>query len=387
MRHPILLRFFVPLLLFGLAWMPAQAVEIPPPPKVPVRAYVLMDFYSGAILGQENADVRMEPASITKLMTGYLVYQALQENRIKLTDQVSISEKAWRMEGSRMFVPINSQVPVEDLIMGMDVQSGNDATVALAEYVGGSEGSFVELMNKQAAALGMVDTHFTNSSGLPDPNHYTTAKDIALLLRAIIKDFPEDYKRYSVREFTFNKIKQQNRNRLLDLDPSVDGGKTGHTHSAGYCLTVSAKRDNTRLISVVLGAKTEKERVSATQSLLNYGFSFYAAEPIYEADKAVTTARIWKGTVNQLPLGVTTTLFVTVPKGTFQNVKAAFEVNKGKLTAPVSRGSPLGQITVAQGDKVLQTVPLEALQDVPQAGFFGRLWDTLWYPLWRLFHW
>jgi len=388
MRHTTVLRFFFFLMLSSLFGLPVRAEDnLPAPPQVPVRAYVLEDFHSGEILAQDNADARMEPASITKLMTGYIVYKYLQEGRIKLTDPVSISEKAWRAEGSRMFVQVGSKIPLEDLIMGMDIQSGNDATIALAEYIAGTEEAFVELMNKEAARLGMNNTHFTNSPGLPNPNHYTTARDIATLLRAIIKQFPEDYKRYSVREYTYNNIRQQNRNRLLDLDNSVDGGKTGHTSSAGYCLAASAKRGDMRLISVVLGTKLEKQRVSATQALLNYGFTFYETQPVYEADKPLTTVRIWKGQSNQLPLGVIDSVYATVPKGKSQEVKSSFQVEPGKITAPVTRGAPFGTITVTRGDKTLMNTPLVALQDVPLAGFFGRLWDTLWWPIYALFHW
>ena len=388
MRYTTALRLFFFLTLSSLLGLSARAEDnLPAPPQVPVRAYVLADFYSGEILAQDNADARMEPASITKLMTGYIVYKYLQEGRIKLTDPVSISEKAWRAEGSRMFLQVGSKVSVEDLIMGMDIQSGNDATIALAEYVAGSEDAFVELMNKEATRLGMKNTHFTNSPGLPNPDHYTTARDIATLLRAIIKQFPEDYKRYSVREYTYNNIRQYNRNRLLDLDNSVDGGKTGHTSSAGYCLAASAKRGDMRLISVVLGAKLEKQRVSATQALFNYGFTFYETQPVYEADKPLTTVRIWKGQSNQLPLGVIDSVYATVPKGKSQELKSSFQVEPGKITAPVTRGAPFGTITVTRGDKTLRSIPLVALQDVPLAGFFGRLWDTLWWPIYALFHW
>jgi D-alanyl-D-alanine carboxypeptidase (penicillin-binding protein 5/6) len=388
MRPVIILRLVLPLLLLSLLWVTGRAAEsIPSPPQVPVRAYVLMDFYSGDILAQDNGDVRMEPASITKLMTGYILYKNLKEGHIKLTDQVTISDKAWRTGGSRMFVQVGTKVALEDLIMGMDVQSGNDATVALAEDVAGSESAFADLMNQEAAKLGMTNTHFMNSTGLPDPNHYTTAHDIALLLRAIIKQFPDDYKRYAVREFTYNNITQQNRNRMLGLDESVDGGKTGYTNNAGYCLAASAKRGDMRLVSVVLGAKRERERVIATQALLNYGFHFYETHPVYEADKPLTEVRLWKGTVNKLPLGVIETLYVTVPKGKFPEVHAGFQADKVTITAPVTRGTPFGNITVTMGDKTLVNTPLVALQDVPRAGFFKRLWDTLWYPVYALFHW
>lgn len=377
MRHLTAFRplVFFPLLLLGLSFS-AWAETIPDPPQLPVHSYVLMDYHSGKILVESHSDERAEPASITKLMTGYVIYGNLREGHVKLDDQVTISEKAWRTEGSRMFVNVGTKVPLEDLLLGMIVQSGNDATVALAEHVAGSESAFADLMNQQAAKLGLTNSHFINSPGLPDPNHYTTARDIALLLRAIIKEFPEDYKRYSVREYTYNNITQPNRNRLLGLDDSVDGGKTGHTKPAGYCLAVSAQRGDMRLISVVLGAKTERERVSATQTLLNYGYRFFESRKLYEANKPLTEARIWKGKENKLPLGLSEDLYVTTPKGRAQEVTTALKVNP-LIEAPVQKGAPFGSVVATLGADTLSDTPLVALQDVAEAGFFGRLWDQI----------
>lgn len=355
---------------------PAGAETIPAPPELPVRSYILMDAYSGQTLAQMNGDERMEPASITKLMTGYVLYKRLQEGVAKLDDMVTISEKAWRMEGSRMYVELGSQVPVKDLLLGMVVQSGNDATVALSEYAAGSESAFVELMNQQAAELGLANSHFTNSEGLPDPNHYMSARDIATLGRAIIRNFPEYYKEYSVREFTYNKIKQQNRNRLLWQDSSVDGLKTGHTNSAGYCLAASAKRGDMRLIAVVLGAKTEKDRLRASQELLNYGFSFFETQKIYNANESLTEARVWKGDQNYLPAGVVGGFYVTLPKGRAADLKTAIDVNPD-LMAPVQQGEPVGEVTATLDGQIINKAPLTALQNVGEAGLFGRLWDGL----------
>ncbi|HQA25501.1 MAG TPA: D-alanyl-D-alanine carboxypeptidase family protein, partial [Candidatus Competibacteraceae bacterium] len=314
--RPISLLWLLIFAVLNSGWVAAGAAEtIPPPPQLPVRAYVLMDYQSGNLLANLKGDERMEPASITKLMAGYVIYKALKTGKIHADDKVTITERAWKTSGSRMYVKVGSQVPVEDLLMGMVVQSGNDATVALAEHVAGSEETFVELMNREAARLGMKDSHFTNAPGLPDPNHYVSAHDIATLTRALIQDFPDQYSRYSVRSFKYNNIEQPNRNRLLLTDSSVDGVKTGHTESAGYCLVSSAKRNDTRLIAVVLGAEKEKDRFQASQALLNYGFSFFESRKLYDANAPIVTARIWKGQESELPLGVTQALYVTVPKG------------------------------------------------------------------------
>ena len=360
----------------GAALAQTAALAVPPPPQVPVRGYVLMDYQSGNLLANSKGDERMEPASITKLMTGYVIYRALQSGKIHLNDQVTISEKAWRTGGSKMFVKLGSQVSVEDLLLGMVVQSGNDATVALAEHVAGSEETFVKLMNQEAERLGMTNSHFTNAAGLPDPNHYMSAHDIATLARAVIRDFPEHYPRYSVRSFKYNNIEQQNRNRLLLTDPSVDGVKTGHTESAGYCLVSSAKRNDTRLIGVVLGAQKEKERFQASQALLNYGFSFFESRKLYDANTPIITARIWKGQENELPLGVTQPLYVTVPKGQAPQVSTTTTVQP-TIIAPAQKDQPFGEITVRLGDQEVSKTPLVALQEVPESGWFGRMIDAV----------
>lgn len=382
-------RFWLIFLLLCSALVPVSlpAQETPPLPPLPVRSYILEDFASGTVLAESNPDVRVEPASITKLMTGYLIYQAIKEGKVKLDDMVTISERAWRTGGSRMYVQVGTQVKVDDLLLGMVVQSGNDATVALAEHLAGSEAAFAEMMNREAARLGMTNSHFMNAPGLPDPNHYMSARDIATLVRAIIQDFPQDYGRYSVREFTYNKITQPNRNPLLGKDPSVDGVKTGHTQSAGYCLAASAKRDNMRLISVVLGAKTEKERFFISQTLLNYGFLNFISRTLYAAAAPLTEVPVWKGEIGYLPLGVTQPLAVALPKNNAQvELKTEMRINDAILIAPVAQGTPLGTVTVVNGEKALSEAPLVALRNVAEAGFFGRLWDSILLFFYSLFH-
>ena len=369
----------LPLLLW-IGLMPggsvAYAQAMPPPPSVPVRGYVLMDYQSGNLLANLKGEERMEPASITKLMTGYVIYKALNSGKIRLDDQVTISEKAWRTQGSKMFVKIGSQVSVDELLSGMVVQSGNDATVALAEHVSGSEETFVTLMNQEAQRLGLTNSHFTNTPGMPDPEHYMTARDIAVLAQAIIREFPEHYARYSVRSFKYNNIEQQNRNRLMLIDPTVDGIKTGHTQSAGYCLASSAKRGDTRLISVVLGAQKEKERVQATQALLSYGFSNFESRKLYDANTPIVTTRIWKGEENELALGIAQGLSVTVPKGQAPQVSTTTTVQP-TIIAPVQKDQPLGEIVVKLGEQEISRTPLVALKDVPESGWFGRMIDTI----------
>lgn len=370
---------FLPLLTLALltpSWTTAQAQAIPPPPQVPVRAYVLMDYQSGNLLANVKGDERMEPASITKLMTAYVIYKALKSAKIRLNDQVTISEKAWRTPGSKMFIKVGSQVSVEDLLMGMVVQSGNDATVALAEHVAGSEETFAKLMNQEAERLGLKNSHFTNAPGLPDPNHYMSARDIAVLTQALIQDFPDQYARYSIRSFKYNNIEQQNRNRLLLTDSSVDGVKTGHTESAGYCLVSSARRNDTRLIGVVLGADKERDRFQASQALLNYGFSFFESRKLYDANTPIVTARIWKGQGNELPLGVTHALYVTVPKGQAPQVSTTTTVQP-KIVAPARKDQPFGDIVVKLGDQEVSKTSLVALQEVPESGWFGRMIDSI----------
>ncbi|MCC8987669.1 MAG: D-alanyl-D-alanine carboxypeptidase [Candidatus Contendobacter sp.] len=380
-----LLLLFVCVNLGGTAALAQKTEAIPPPPQVPVRAYVLMDYQSGNLLANLKGDERMEPASITKLMTAYVVYKALKSGKIHLTDQVTISEKAWRTQGSKMFVKIGSQVPVEDLLMGMVVQSGNDATVALAEHIAGSEETFTKLMNQEAERLGMTNSHFTNAPGMPDPNHYMSARDIAVLARAIIQDFPEHYPRYSVHSFKYNNIEQQNRNRLLLTDASVDGVKTGHTESAGYCLVSSAKRNDTRLISVVLGAQKERERFQASQALLNYGFSFFESRKLYDAGTPIVTTRIWKGQENELPLGVVQPLYVTVPKGQAPQVNTTTTVQP-IIVAPAQKDQVFGEVVVKLGDQEVSKTPLVALKEVPESGWFGRMIDSILMFFYSLFN-
>ena len=377
LRLPLLLLLiFVGVNPGGTAALAQKAEAIPPPPQIPVRAYVLMDYQSGNLLASMKGDERMEPASITKLMTAYVIYKALKSGKINLDDQVTISEKAWRTQGSKMFIRIGSQVSVEDLLMGMVVQSGNDATVALAEHVAGSEETFAKLMNQEAERLGLKNSHFINAPGMPDPNHYMSARDIALLARSIIQDFPEHYPRYSVRSFKYNNIEQQNRNRLLLTDSTVDGVKTGHTESAGYCLVSSARRNDTRLISVVLGADKERDRFQASQALLNYGFSFFESRKLYDASTPIVTTRIWKGQENELPLGVAQPLYVTVAKGQAPQVNTTTTVQP-TIVAPAQKDQPFGEIVVKLGDQEVSKTPLVALKEVPESGWFGRMIDSI----------
>jgi D-alanyl-D-alanine carboxypeptidase (penicillin-binding protein 5/6) len=380
MLHSNLIRkLLFPFVAFSLllvGWNAARAEPVPPLSPLPVRGYILLDHQSGIVLAEMKGDERMEPASITKLMTAYVIYKALKSGKIHLNDQVTISEKAWRTPGSKMFVKIGTQVSVEDLLMGMVVQSGNDATVALAEHVAGSEETFVKLMNQEAERLGLKNSHFTNAPGMPDPNHYMSARDIATLARALIRDFPDQYTRYSVRSFKYNNIEQPNRNRLLLTDASVDGVKTGHTESAGYCLVSSARRDDTRLIGVVLGAQKERDRFQASQTLLNYGFSFYESRKLYDADTPIVTTRIWKGQENELPLGVTYPLYVTVPKGQATQVSTT-TIIQPTIVAPVQKDQSFGEIVVKLGDQEMSKTPLVALREVPESGWFGRMIDAI----------
>lgn len=349
---------------------------IPAPPQVQARGYFLMDFVSGQVLAATNENQRLEPASLTKLMSAYAVFHALKDGRIKLSDQVRISPYARDQDGSRMFVDVGTQVSVENLIQGMIVQSGNDATVALAEHVAGSEPVFVDLMNQYAQQIGMSSTHFQNSPGMPGPEHYTTAHDIALLAAALIRDYPEYYKWYSQREFTWNKITQPNRNGLLERDPTVDGLKTGHTDSAGYCLVSSAKRDAMRLVSVVMGSPTVRAREDASAALLNYGFGFYQTRKLYAANAPVMTLPVWKGVAEEVKLGVPRDVYATIPRGQEGSLSAAADVTE-PLTAPLQRQGAVGKLRVTLGDQTIGTYPLHPIEDVGEAGFFGRIIDDV----------
>lgn len=351
-------------------------IKIPAPPRLAASSYFLQDFDSGRILAERNADEVLPPASLTKIMTVYIAFRELSNNRLNLDDMVTISEKAWRTPGSKMFIEVNKQVKVEDLLKGIIIQSGNDASVAIAEHIAGDEHTFAELMNQQAQRLGMHSTHFMNATGLPVPDqHYTTARDLALLTRAVIKEFPEYYRWDSVKEFTFNNITQKNRNILLWRDESVDGVKTGHTEEAGYCLIASAKREQMRLISVVLGTKSKSARANESQTLLNYGFRFYDTHKLYDADTELTTARVWKGASDTVSLGVAEDLYVTISRRHYKEMKAATSVDV-KIMAPVKQGDQLGVVNVTLRDETVRSMPLVALNAVEKGSFLQRTYDS-----------
>jgi len=371
-RLPSLLFLFALLGFYRLSL--ADQVLIPAPPEVGAKAYIVEDFNSGRVLAESNADQRLEPASLTKIMTAYVVFRELAAGHLKLDDMVMVSEKAWRTEGSRMFAQVGAQIPVEMLLKGMIVQSGNDASVALAEHIAGDEAVFAQMMNQNAERLGMKNTHYKNSMGLPDPEHYTTARDLVTLTRAMIDEFPEFYKWHAIKEFEFNGIKQHNRNRLLWRDPTVDGVKTGHTEGAGFCLVASSIRDGMRLISVVLGTKSDNDRANANQALLNYGYRFFETRPIYKANEKLSETRVWKGEDTQLALGLNRDFYVTFPRGQYQNLKAGIEINT-MVTAPVKLGDKLGTVKVTFNDEMVGQQDLVAMKAVNEGGFFRRTID------------
>lgn len=363
---------------------PALPAVTPTAPTLSAKGYVLMDAASGKILASQNADERMPPASLTKMMTSYVISAALREGRIHAEDLVRISDKAWRTGGSKMFVKIGTDVPVHELMQGIIVDSGNDACVAMAEYLAGTEEAFVSLMNQQAAALGMTNTHFTDSTGLPNPDHYTSPRDIAILARALIVNFPEDYKWYSQKWFTYNGIKQPNRNRLLWRDPTVDGIKTGHTDEAGYCLAASALRNGTRLISIVMGAPTDAARAEDSQRVLNYGFRFFETHKLYNAGAILAKARVWQGAEREVSVGVTNDMYITLPPGQYANLKATVALSD-PIKAPVLKGQLLGTVEFSlQGEK-LSSAPLVALEDDAKGGLWTRFWDWVRLSLHNLF--
>ena len=369
--------------LFLTTFTPARAaVPIPKAPDVAARAYILVDHFSGRIIAEQHADDRMEPASLTKLMTSYVIFHALKEGRLKLSDSVTISEHAWRSEGSRTFVQVGTQIPAEVLIKGMIVQSGNDATIALAEKVGGTEPAFVQIMNEYARRLGMKSTNFVNSDGLPAAEHYTTARDMATLANALVHDFPDLYQWFSLREYVWNNIKQQNRNGLLERDPSVDGMKTGHTDSAGYCLVTAAKRDGMRLITVVLGSPSIKAREDASEALLNYGYNFYETAKIKSAGEAVLKPRVYKSAAEFATLGTPHDIYITVPRGQVGALKTTARVLKEPLIAPIALNQALGDLTISDASgQVVSHTPLVAFKAVPAGGLWTRMTDdvALWF--------
>ena len=358
----------------------AQGTPTPAPPIIGAKSYLLIDANSGHDLASLKPDQRLAPASLTKLMSAYTIFRALQEEQVRLDDQVTVSEKAWRTPGSRMFIEVGSRVSVQDLLLGMIVQSGNDASVALAEHVAGTESVFAEVMNQYATSLGMHSSNFRNATGLPDENHYSTARDLATLARAIVTEFPKYYEWYSVKEFTYGDIKQSNRNSLLWRDSSVDGMKTGHTDDAGYCLVSSASREGMRIVSVVLGTSSAKARIDGSQALLNYGFRFYETRLLYTAGQKITTARIWKGQTESTDLGVPEDLYITIPRGSYEKVESVVNM-PSILIAPVALGQPMAELQVSLAGTELVKESLRALDENPEGSFWQRTRDgvMLWF--------
>lgn len=364
---------FALLSLLSATLVHAQSIQ---PPAISARAWLLIDHVSGQALVENEADARVEPASLTKLMTAYLTFSALKQGMLKPDQTVAVSERAWRAPGSRMFIDPKHPVTVGELIQGMIVQSGNDACVALAEAIAGSEEAFVQRMNLEARRLGLANTHYVNATGLPDPQHYSTARDLARLARALIRDFPEHYATYSRKEYTYNRITQPNRNRLLWLDPTVDGVKTGFTENAGYCLIASSKRGARRLISVVLGADSDGMRAQESQRLLNHGFLNFDAVRVYEKDQAVSQLKVFKGTQGMVKVGFPDDFVLSLPKGMAERLKTEL-VSRQPLLAPVQQGQAIASLKLLADGKVLGEYPVVALETVPVAGIFGRAWDTL----------
>ncbi|MBS1196308.1 MAG: Serine-type D-Ala-D-Ala carboxypeptidase [Proteobacteria bacterium] len=360
-----------------LVALPAHAQQLPVAPSLAAKSWLLLEVSSGQLLTSQAPDERIEPASLTKLMTAYLTFSAIRQKTIALNQAVPVSEKAWRTGGSKMFIKIGDQVPVEELIKGMIVQSGNDACVALAEAISGSEEAFAALMNREAARLGMSSSQFTNSTGLPDPKLRTTARDLSLLAAALIRDFPDEYaKYYSMKEYRYNNITQHNRNRLLWADPTVDGVKTGFTEAAGYCLISSAKRGPRRLLSVVLGTSSDAARASESLKLLNWGYQFFDAVQLYGKGQPVSTPRVWKGAENTVKIGFERDFIVAVPKGYANKIDAQFIVQQ-PLMAPIIAGQKIGSVKLVVDGKPFGDFPTVALSPVPVASFFGRAYDSM----------
>jgi D-alanyl-D-alanine carboxypeptidase (penicillin-binding protein 5/6) len=371
---------FLILLMASAVSNAANMMPVPAPPIVGAKSFLLIDGNTGAELASLEPDQRLAPASLTKLMTAYAIFRALADELISLEDEVTVSEKAWRTQGSRMFIEVGSRVSVQDLLLGMIVQSGNDASVALAEHVAGTELVFADMMNQYALQLGMTATNFKNATGLPDKDHYSTAQDLGTLAKTIISEFPEYYKWYSVKEFEYNDIKQSNRNNLLWRDDSVDGMKTGRTDAAGYCLVSSASRDGMRIISVVLGTASAKARVDGSQALINYGFRFFETRLLYRAGETVTQARVWKSEKEFTELGLMEDLYITIPRGSFDDVDSVLNI-PAVLMAPVAHGQPLAELHVSLNGDSLVNKPLRALEQNPSGSFWQRTRDgvSLWF--------
>jgi D-alanyl-D-alanine carboxypeptidase (penicillin-binding protein 5/6) len=380
-----MLKIVKTILLAGvmLSNITAQAAITPNPtaPNIAAKSYILQDFASGRVIAENNPDERLPPASITKLMTAYVVSHELALGSIKLSDEVLISEKAWRMVGSRSFIEVNTKVPVEALLRGMIIQSGNDAAVALAEHIAGSEETFAQMMNQYAQQLGMLDTNYRNSTGLPDADHYTTARDIAILSAAIIRDYPDHYKWYAEKEYKYNDITQHNRNKLLWRDSSVDGLKTGHTEEAGYCLAASAERDNMRLISVVLGTRSDNARAQETQKLFNYGFRFFETHELYPALTQIADSKVWKGHQKLVQLGLAKPFSVTVSRGRYKELVASTNIQQ-PIIAPIASGTQLGEVEIHLGDELIAKRNLVAINAIEQGSWWRRLLDSLLMLIW-----
>ena len=357
---------------------------VPKAPKLNLSSYILIEASTNTVIAEFNSDNQIAPASMTKVMSGYVIADQIANGSISLDDKVLISEKAWKTGGSKMFVEAGKRVSVKDLLSGIIIQSGNDATIAMAEYVAGSEEGFVDFMNAYASEMGLTNSLFQNSTGFSDPNHFTSAKDLAKLTQALINNFPDHYATYKEKEFTFSGIRQLNRNKLLWRDDSVDGVKTGHTDSAGFCLISSAQRNDMRLIAVVAGSESENERLTASQRLLEYGFRFYATQKLVAQEIKVTTAKVWGGKTNEVALGSTKDIYLTLPRSEFKNIKANYQFNNN-LQAPIEIGQMIGSIEFTSNDRVVLSVPLVAIETVEAKGFFGMLWSRLVYWITSLF--
>ena len=372
-HHPPMKIVLLLLSLLSTAWAHAQTVQ---PPNLSARAWLLVDHASGQSLVEHEADARVEPASLTKLMTAYLTFAALKQGSLKLDQAVTVSERAWKAPGSRMFIDPKHPVTIGELIQGMIIQSGNDACIALAEAIAGSEEAIAQRMNLEARRLGLANTHYVNATGLPDPQHYSTARDLAKLAQAVIRDFPEYYTTYSRKEYTYNRITQPNRNRLLWLDPTVDGVKTGFTENAGYCLIASSKRSARRLISVVLGADSDSMRAQESQRLLNHGFLNFDAVRVHEKNQVVSQLKVFKGAQGTVKVGFQEDLVLSLPKGMAERLKTEL-VSRQPLLAPVQQGDAIATLKLSADGKPLGEYPVVALENVPVAGMLGRAWDTL----------
>lgn len=381
MSHRLTFSLVLLVLFLANAAHAAEPLPAPAPPIIGAKSYLVVDARTGHELAALNPDTALAPASLTKLMTTYVVFSALKQGQIQLQDEVTVSEKAWRTQGSRMFIEVGSRVSIEDLVAGMVVQSGNDASVALAEHIAGTESVFAELMNQYAASLGMLSSHFLNSTGLPAEGHVTTARDLTTLSRALIDEFPEYYGRWhSMREFTYNGIKQNNRNSLLWRDDSVDGLKTGHTDDAGYCLVASARRDDMRIVSAVMGTSSTKARTDGSQALLNYGFRFFETRLLFEAGEEITSARVWKSANEHSRLGVLEDLYITVRRGTYDELESTLDI-PSVIEAPLAAGQPIAELKIRYGNEELLRTSLRALDDSPVGSVWQRMRDSvsLWF--------